>query len=60
MGRRKKAGCNNLPAELDMGDGPCRLIALEKAAGVPSTAVYDRGQPFEIVQAAALFWVQDF
>ena len=29
-------------------------------AVAPSTAVYDRGQPFEIVQAAVLFWVQDF
>ena len=54
MGRRKKAGCNNLPAELDMGDGPCRLIALEKAAGVPSTAVYDRVAAPDISGAVAL------
>ena len=31
-----------------------------RGALAPSTAVYDRGQLFEIVQAAALFWVQDF
>ena len=30
----KRAACNNLLAELGMGDGLCWRIALEKAAGV--------------------------
>ena len=57
----KKSRLQQPARRLGLGDdGLCRFIVLEEAAGVPSTAVYDRGQPFEIVQEAALFWVQDF